>query len=392
MAVRLSADARCSGLASKAWYGALRLARRKEVSLREIVGFRHNEITVAAAGGNSIGELQVPTIDNLLLFRSLVVTHGNGPQVGELVLKHPDWTLNKCVRQTQDDIGEALRDDLLEKLEKRGRTNVSVQVIPTRVIVSANDPAFRNPTKPVGRFYSGAEMRDLGACEEIGKGHYVIQVGEAEEWHVKEIVGASDPTKPFRRVVASPKPIEIHPEDLVVIKEAAREGNIAIACGGGGVPYAREADGTLKPVDAVIDKDLASALLASDLKARELIISTGVKRVAHNFGTDNQEEIDYFLLRYAMKNLNAGQYPPGSMGEKVEAAINALRRGVNLVMITHPNEIWIKFEGTLFTRGLDLGGRWFNAGRIAGNWVEEKTGQRPSWLPKNELQRWLVAD
>lgn len=386
--VNLSEKANCCGWGSKAWYRSLRTLRRKDVSLREIIGLRQKSVTVIAVGGNSIGELQTPTVDNILLFRAPVLTHGNGPQVGKLVVAHPEWTLNQCGRQTQDDIGNAIKTDLEAKLKARGRENVTVQVIPTRVIVSADDPAFKNPTKPIGVFYSMDEVRALGAVEQKAKDLYYIK---EKDWYVREVVGAKDPARPFRRVVASPKPIEIHPDDFAQIKEGAREGNITIAFGGGGVPYVRDAEGNLIPVEAVIDKDLASALLARKLEARELIISTGVKKVAHNYNKPDQYEVDYYMLQDALRNLQSGQYPAGSMGEKVEAAITALRGGVNTVMITHPHEIWIKFEGTLMTRGWDLGGRLHNLAVGTGNLVEKLAGSR--WgLPKDEIQRWLVTN
>jgi carbamate kinase len=382
----LSEKARCSGTVSTAWYHGLRILRRKDVSLREMVGVRQRNVTVIAVGGNSIGELQVPTVENVLLFRAPVLTHGNGPQVGKLVVAHPEWTLNQCGRQTQDDIGLALKADLEEKLRAKGRTDISVQVIPTRVIVDANDPAFRNPTKPIGVFYSLQEIEAMGTVEKVGNDLYHIK---ERDWYIRQIVGAKDPAKPLRRVVASPKPIEIEPEDFAKIKEGAREGNIVIACGGGGVPYVRERDGSLRPVEAVIDKDLASALLAMTLEAREMIISTGVQRVAHNFTKPGQYEVDYFMLQDALRHLQGGEYPAGSMGEKVEAAINALRGGVNVAMITHPNRIWIKFEGTLMTRGWDIMGRMHNLAVGAGNLAEALVGSRLG-LPQGGLQRWLV--
>lgn len=470
--VRLSAEARCYGLGSKAWYHGLRALRRKDVSLREIIGFRHNAVSVIAVGGNSIGELQTPTIEQILLFRAPVLTHGNGPQVGELVIKHPDWTLNQCVRQTQDDIGNALKTDLEAQLRARGRTDVTIQVIPTRVIVDANDPAFKKPTKPIGKWYTLAEVEALGTIERRADGLLYIK---EKDWCIGTPSGAKDSTRIYRRVVASPKPLAIHPEDLAKIKAGAREGNIVIACGGGGVPYVQEADGTLRPVEAVIDKDLASALLSRALKARDLIISTGEKVVSHYYRIPSREEpvaqygVDYFMLRSALRNLRGGtvvksdfnflgtkrrevwrvlkdagfigegfllgynkilphnpvnldgfraclraylsptvtdkeidivylmlerakkgQFPAGTVGEKVEAVINALRGGVNTAMITHPNRIWIKFEGTIFTRGWDIGGRLHNLGIWLGNQAEKLFGSR--WfLPKDEIQRWLVT-
>ncbi|MFH1541526.1 MAG: hypothetical protein ABIE84_00345 [bacterium] len=401
MAVYFNRQANAYGLGANIWYHGLRLLRRKDVSLKEIIGFRHHQTSVAAVGGNSAGELLEPTADEILYFMDVVLTHGNGPQVGRLLARHPEKTLNECVRMTQEGtglsvedlnecVGEALKAKLTAKLAARGKKDVQVIIVPTEVIVSADDPAFASPTKPIGDFYSWEELEAIGSIEERGPGLYFLPNKGQDGWYVKKIIGAKDSARPFRRVVASPKPVEIRREHLEQIVMETEKGNIVIACGGGGVPMVKQTDGSLKPVEAVIDKDLASALLAINIKARELIISTGVRRVVHNYGTPQAMEFDYYMVGSALQALREGYFPAGSMGEKVEAIINVLRRGVNCGMITQPNNLWIKFDGTLFTRGWDVMGRLFNAGRILGNMVEKVTGWRPEFLPKNELQRWLV--
>lgn len=457
----MSRKANCYGKSGR-WYHALRRARIAEVSLQELLRIRHHQATVIAVGGNSIEGLEIPTVRNIVRFRRPVVSHGNGPQVGRLMLKYAgSRTLNECVAETQRSIGGELKVKLREAAQQAG-TEVKIDVVPTRVIVDPQDPAFKNPTKYVGQEYSIDEVRRMGG-KEVEDGLYYV---EANGWHIRQFKG-----KPgvYRRVVASPKPIAIHPEDLEKIRERARPGYITIAVGGGGVPVYIDQLGVEKPIDAVIDKDLASALLARELEVRELIISTGVERVSHFYGMGDEVEygVDYMMLQDALVNLHGGvlqrsdlaffsegyqiwyalrdrgylktdggrgiirpsfeavdaeafrndlgpwtddkvsfrdidlayqimqraqegQYPPGSMGEKMEAAINALRGGVNVVLITEPRLNWIGFEGTLLTRGLDLSGRRHNLGRLAGNRLERAIGRRFG-LPTNELQRWLVT-
>ncbi|MFA4857826.1 MAG: hypothetical protein WC901_08120 [Candidatus Margulisiibacteriota bacterium] len=479
--VRLEASANCHGTLSKAWYHSLRVLHRKDVSLREMIGFRFNSPTILAIGGNSVGQLLSAIVLAITFFRLPVLTHGNGPQVGKLLAADPGRSFPECVAQTQIDIGNELKNELLAQLKvvkgAEYAAKVQIEVIPTQVVVDANDPAFNNPTKPVGVWYSFEEMQGLGSTTRISDTHCRVEVS-GSTWDIKRIPGAKD-AQPWRRVVASPKPLSIHPVDMQKIRAAIAAGKIVIACGGGGVPVVHHEDGTYEAVAGVIDKDLASAVLAAELKARELIISTG-KLTADYFGIESDGQpvsrpIDYMQLKYALQSLRGGtiakadileafgkvrgkiiwralrhsnfiqggllwgpasihtnfgqidepgfassmlatnifplsdpftnaemstayqmvrraqkgQYPAGSMGEKIEAAVNALRRGVNLVMITHPNMAWIKFEGTLLTRGFDLTGRIYNAGRLLGNWLENGC-ERPSWLPDNYIQRWLV--
>lgn len=387
MVVFLNPKANCGGRISGSWYKFLARAGVRNVSLGEITHQRYSQPSVIAIGGNSLDGLEDATAEKIVYFRNSVITHGNGPQVGALMVKYNgEKSLNECVAETQDSIGALLKLKIEEMAHKKGRLSeeVEVVVIPTRVIVDAKDPAFNNPTKYIGVEYSLEEVIEMGGAEKKSALYYVDEKG----WWIKGYEG-----KPgvYRRVVASPKPLAIHPEDLARIQNVLKAGKIPIACGGGGVPFALENDGSLTPVDAVIDKDLASALLAGELRARELIISTGVKRVANDFGKPEVRKIDYMMLKDAMDGLLSGQYPPGSMGEKVEAVINALRLGVNAVLITHPELNWILFEGTLFTRGPDFSGRIHNLGVTLGNVMQGLTRRRYG-LPKSGLQRWLVTD
>ncbi len=389
----LNRGAQCGGPLSKAAYDYAAKRGWQQLSLGEAAHLRRGQPTVLAVGGNSLDGYEDATVRNIVYFLNPVVTHGNGPQVGKLMIKYDgDRSLNECVGETQVDIGQNLKGRLKAAAARMGRIGlicgeegVKIDVVPTRVIVDANDPAFEQPTKYIGKEYNLSEVQAMGGKEEKEGLYYV----SSEGWWVKEFKG-----KPgvYRRVVASPKPLEIHPDDLASIRQKVRPGYITIACGGGGRPYSIQEDGSLKPEEAVIDKDLASAVLAGELRAREFIISTAVRRVALNFGTPKQYDIDYIVLQEALKYLLEGQFPPGSMGEKMEAAINALRFGVNSVLITHPELRWLSFEGTLLTRGPDLEGRVHNLTRMVGNIAQMATNDRYGLPMNNELERWLVAN
>jgi len=485
MTVYFSKNARGASLLGHLYYHTRRLMRSKDISWREELGLRHHNASVVAVGGNSAGELLAPTAEALRNFNNVVLTHGNGPQVGALAKKYPHLSLSECVRLTQKlepgqeeykdyCVGEMLKAKVEAKIPLRKRGKQKVVIVPTDIIVDINDPAFKNPTKPVGKHYSDKELTtEVGTLENMGQGLFRAQKSEGEKLFFRKVTDAPA-DQPWRQVVASPKPLEIPQEQLDEIIRETQAGNIVIACGGGGVAHVRQADGTLKPVDAVIDKDLSSALLAIALKARELVISTGVARVAHYHTLERaKKSIDFYFLKDALLRLKpgnlfktdfpflrktrrqvwqalrragylqtkwywfgrgkirdtfedeldqatfraslrehlkqnvsdkdvdliydmltiakAGQFPAGSMGEKMEAGLNVLRRGINSFTITHPEERWIRFEGSYFSRGSDSTGRLFNAGRITANVIEWATGWRPGFLPKNELQRWLVV-
>lgn len=340
---------------------------------------RAHKPVVVAVGGNSVDGLENPTANNIITlhrYNRLVVTHGNGPQVGKILEEAEKAGITKslaqCTRETQQEIGEDLRRHIYIKANERHLPpSVEDTVINfTHVFVDPEDPAFKNPTKYIGREFDRQTIM-LGAREKEN-GLYEWKKGSAT-WIMKEVPG-----KPgiFRRVVASPKPIKTHPQDLAEIESGVFLHKIVIAAGGGGVPIFP--DGSR--AEAVIDKDLATALLCRELEAQSLVISTGVRYVAHNFASPKQKDILYYQLKHALRNLKkkTGEYPAGAMGEKIEAAINALRFGVNEVMITHPQASWINGEGTIITRGLDFTGRLYNLARFLG-------------FAPLELQRWLVT-
>ena len=253
----------------------------------------------------------------------IVVTHGNGPQVGFILLRSElakgvlhQVPLESCVADTQGAIGYQIQQTLENELRRR-RLARPVATVVTQVEVSPRDPAFRKPSKPIGPFYSEADA----------KLHE-----ERDGWVLKEDAGRG-----WRRVVPSPKPVAIVEEP--VIAELLKRGILVIAVGGGGIPVVRKRGGVYKGCAAVIDKDAASALLAARLGAHTLLISTGVDRVVLNYGQPDEQPIARMTAAEARRHLRAGQFPAGSMGPKIEAALYFLRRRGNRVIITQPHLI-----------------------------------------------------
>ena len=251
----------------------------------------------------------------------IVITHGNGPQVGFILMRSEiaktqlhQVPLESCVADTQGAIGYQVEQTLMNELRRQGIKRQMVSVV-TQVVVDKNDPAFKNPTKPIGPFFS----------PEDAENHR-----KQDGWAVKEDAGRG-----WRRVVPSPKPLEIIEQD--VIRTLLENDVVVIAVGGGGIPVVRKPNGDLQGCAAVIDKDLASCLLAKNLKADVFVISTGVDKVALNFGKPDQTFIDRMTVVAAEKYLAEGQFPAGSMGPKVAAAIDYLKNGGKHVIITQPH-------------------------------------------------------
>jgi len=241
----------------------------------------------------------------------LILTHGNGPQVGNILIKNelarevvPAMPLDVLVADTQGSIGYIIQQSLSFELARRGLKVPVVSVI-TQTLVDPEDPAFSNPTKPIGPFYSEEEAKKLAQ----EKGCKVVE----------------DSNRGWRRVVPSPQPLEIIEREA--IKALVEAGVIVIAAGGGGIPVVRRPDGSLEGVEAVIDKDRAARLLANEVGAEILFLLTEVDQVYLDYGRPTQRPLHKLTVEEAKKYLKEGQFPPGSMGPKIEAAISFVEGG-----------------------------------------------------------------
>ena len=253
----------------------------------------------------------------------LVVVHGNGPQVGNILVqaeeastKIPPQSLDIAVAQTEGSIGFMLQQAIRNRLESIG-TAVDVTTVLTEVQVDPNDVAFKRPTKPIGPFFTRyraeALERDLG-------------------WTMRE-----DSGRGWRHVVPSPRPLHIL--NVRTIARMLDTAGVVIAAGGGGVPVVRGRDGQWRGIEAVIDKDFAAALLASELSADLFMILTNVAQVSIDFGKPSQKQLDRMTIAEAEKHLAAGQFPPGSMGPKIEAAISFVRSTGKTVLISDVDHV-----------------------------------------------------
>lgn len=308
-----------------------------------------NKLAVIAFGGNALlrGD-QKGTIDeqeqnvfdtcsNLVdLIKKgydIVIGHGNGPQVGNVLLQHEagfktfgvqKMPMDVCVAETQGSIGYMIEQQMFNVLHELGIKKNIVTLI-TQVIVDKNDPAFVNPTKPVGPYYTADEAKEME--EERG-------------WKFQR-----DPRdRGFRRVVASPKPVEIN--NWEIVEKLAREGNIVVTVGGGGIPAFFKEDGKLMGIDAVIDKDLASSMLAAKIKADEFFILTDVPNVFINFNTPEQKKLEKVGIDEMKKHLADKQFTEGSMAPKVRAGILFVENGGKETIITEATALKSGLGGT----------------------------------------------
>ncbi len=248
---------------------------------------------------------------------AVVITHGNGPQVGDILLRNeltkdtlPPMPLDVCGAESQGMIGYLLQQSMQEALGEAG-LDCPVATVLTQTLVTGDDPAFENPEKPIGPFYTAMQARRL----EREKGWRMVQM----------------PGQGYRRVVPSPRPIALVEGQAIVRLFTA--GSIVIAAGGGGVPVVADGGGALRGVEAVVDKDYTAALLAGLVGAGDLLILTDVERVALNYGRPDRQVIDGMTVAEAREHLLAGQFPPGTMGPKIEAAIGFLEAGGDRVTI-----------------------------------------------------------
>lgn len=262
----------------------------------------------------------------------LVLTHGNGPQVGNMLLRvelsaHQVYTipLDTCVSDSQGGMGYMLQQVMQNVLAEQG-SKKTVATVLTQVVVEADDPAFGAPSKPVGPFYTAERAKDL----------------EAKGWAVVDDAGRG-----YRRVVPSPIPKEI--VEIGAIRTLLEAGVIVIAVGGGGIPVRRD-KGHLRGVEAVVDKDHASSLLARELGVELFLIGTGVEQVFINFGKPDQEPLSQITVEEAEGHLEDGQFPAGSMGPKIRAAIDFLNNGGREVIITDIAAVERALNGETGTR------------------------------------------
>ncbi|MFA5478539.1 MAG: carbamate kinase [Candidatus Muiribacteriota bacterium] len=307
-----------------------------------------SKLAVIALGGNSIiKSTQKGTIDEqesnsdetskylIELVKkgyNLIITHGNGPQVGNILLRNeaanqmwgiPVMPLDICVADSEGGMGYMLQRSMCNELNRQKIDKKVVTVI-SQVLVDKNDKAFSNPTKPIGPFYDEARAQEL--MKEKG-------------WVIKE-----DSGRGWRRVVPSPKPVGFM--ELDIVKDLVEKDYIVIAGGGGGVPVSRHEDGYLEAIEAVIDKDLASAYIAKELNADIFIILTGVPKVAVNFNKPDEKWLDMISVKDAEKYLSENQFPAGSMGPKIQAAVDFVKTTGKEVVITSQEELGKAEYGT----------------------------------------------
>ncbi len=274
----------------------------------------------ADAQRHRVEETAAKLADLVQAGHDVVVTHGNGPQVGNILLQNeeardlvPAMPLDVCGAESQALIGyllaQALRNEFAMRRVQRG-----VAPLVTQVLVDANDPAFKNPTKPIGPFYS----READLIVKRAKGWKLVEDRARGGW---------------RRVVPSPVPLDIVEKDVIQRLVADGDGNVVICTGGGGIPVVRR-NGRLVGVEAVIDKDFGAAVLARVLGWKDLVIATDVEKVALGFGKPAQQFLERMTVAEAKKHLAEGQFPPGSMGPKIQAAIEFLESGGESAVVT----------------------------------------------------------
>jgi carbamate kinase len=263
----------------------------------------------------------------------VVLTHGNGPQVGNILIRMEEargkayaLPLDVCVAQSQGETGYLIQQCLQRLLHRNGVDRPVVAVV-SRTVVHKEDPRMKTPSKPVGPFYT----KDQALCL------------QAQGLHIEE-----DAHRGYRRVVPSPRPLRIVEKD--VIRRLFEEGVVVIACGGGGIPVCAEADGSLVGVEAVVDKDLASSVLAAAIGVKTVLDLTAVANVKLHFGSPQETNLSALTMTAAKKYLEEGHFAPGSMGPKIEAAINFLEKGGRQVIITLPDQALDALEGRAGTR------------------------------------------
>jgi carbamate kinase len=305
---------------------------------------------VIAIGGNSLitnaQHMSVPDqyaavvktvhhITDLLEHRHrIVITHGNGPQVGFILLRSEhsrgilhQVPLDSIVADTQGALGYQIQQALQNEFRRRGLKKSVVTVV-TQTLVNRDDAAFASPGKPIGEFYTREQAEDRM---------------RVEKWTMIEDAGRG-----WRRVVASPIPVRII--ESKVVRHLVKEGYVVIAAGGGGIPVVADEKGILRGVSAVIDKDLASAVLAKEIGADMLVISTAVEKVCLNFGTPGQRALDSMTVAEARRYMAEGHFKPGSMLPKIEACVQFVTNSGHEALITCPEALPAALDGHTGTR------------------------------------------
>lgn len=315
------------------------------------------KLAVIALGGNAIirsdqkGTIQeqdinvMDSLKNIVYLikegYNIVLSHGNGPQVGNIVMRNDageqiyniaQMPLDVCVADSQGGIGYMIERNLRNLLNKHGLKRDVVTLV-TQVIVDKNDPAIDSPSKRIGKLYSKEEASAL----EKSKG-----------WIFKRTSKQKDA---YRRVVASPKPIEIFNRDSIA--RLANKGVIVITVGGGGIPVYRDENGMLFPIEGVIDKDMASSLLAQRINADEFYILTDVPFVYINYGDENQKVVEFLNEQDTLKYMKSGEFGEGSMKPKIEAALKFIQNGGEKSVITQSNKLENRSFGTKITMNYD---------------------------------------
>lgn len=312
-----------------------------------------NKLAVVALGGNALlrgnqkGTVEeqnantTDTLENLIFLikegYDIVLAHGNGPQVGNILMRNdageqmyniPQMPLDIDVADSQGGIGYMIERNLRNILKKHGIKKDVITLV-TQVVVDKDDPAFENPTKRVGKIYTKEEADALAA----DKG-----------WIFKEEVKADGG---WRRVVPSPRPMRVMNEEIV--SKLAREGNIVITVGGGGVPVYEDAEGQICPVEGVIDKDLASALIGARIKADEFYILTDVPYIYKNFKQPNEEILEFLDYNDTMELMKDGQFAEGSMAPKIRACLEFVQNGGKKSVITEATKLEDRKYGSKIT-------------------------------------------
>ncbi len=309
------------------------------------------KLAVVAFGGNALlragqkGTIEEQTTNaaeasnkllSLVKKYNLVLTHGNGPQVGNILLANsagkklydiPEMPMDVCGAYSQGFIGYILEQQLRNVLMKRNKVRDIITLI-TQVLVDKNDPAFQNPTKPIGPYYSKEEAKSI-----MEKSSAVFK---------EDARGRG-----WRKVVASPEPLVIYNQKT--IEKIAREGHIVITVGGGGIPCYFESEKILKGIEAVIDKDLASSRLAIGIRADKFFILTDISKVFINFNTPQEKAIDKMTILQAEQYMREGQFGDGSMKPKIRAAINFVKNTGKDAIITDTEKLGVNNGGTLIT-------------------------------------------